>query len=207
MGQNLEVLVPELASVFRIGFQAMTSVMQAMQSQVITSNEQVIQSQAEFKNTLADSFMNVASLLRQPGHVNQVNNSVTATIETIITTNTTNNNATTDNTNIEQVDGIVQYKMNRHIVNINGVWREYATGLSGSPSVKTMEQEHKAKWRKNRTESKFFNTRSVIYKEVEKIANERSISCEEAAQILETRRTELGASIDKLIKTIKNNTT
>lgn len=78
--------------------------------------------------------------------------------------------------------------------------------MTGFPKVQILEKENKTKWRKDRTETKFFGTRLVIYKQVKKIAKEKNVSCEEAANLLEVRRLELGVSTDKLIKILEART-
>ncbi|KAI8085664.1 transcriptional activator of glycolytic enzymes-domain-containing protein [Thamnidium elegans] len=93
--------------------------------------------------------------------------------------------------------------MKRNLVTINDLWQEYDVGLSGNPSIKSLEEEFGTKWRKSRTESKFFSTRLIVYKEVQKISRDDCISTEEAAKKLERRRVDLKVSIDKLIKLIK----
>ncbi|KAI9248170.1 transcriptional activator of glycolytic enzymes-domain-containing protein, partial [Helicostylum pulchrum] len=90
--------------------------------------------------------------------------------------------------------------INRNLRNVNDVWREYSIGLSGCPSIKNLEQEHRTLWRINRTESRFFSSGTIIYREVENIARSRIVTCDEAAGILESRLIELKESIDKLIR-------
>ena len=86
---------------------------------------------------------------------------------------------------------MLQYKMNRNLVTVVDVWREYSVGVNGGPSIKHLEETYNTKWRtqgQNRTESRFFNRRLNIYKEVQKLSTERGITCEEAAQFLECTR-------------------
>lgn len=88
--------------------------------------------------------------------------------------------------------------MNENLWNVNAVWHEYAIGLSGCPSVKDLEQEHKAPWRVNRTESSFSSSRSIIYREIETKASKLYFD-----GISEPRRIEFEESIDELIRLLK----
>ncbi|KAG2215396.1 hypothetical protein INT45_009470 [Circinella minor] len=95
-----------------------------------------------------------------------------------------------------------QYTLNRKFCTVTDVWREYDHGVAGNPSVRSLEDKYKTKWRKNSTESRFFSRRKIIYEEVKRIANDRHISFSDAAQVLEDTRRDLKISIDKLTKKI-----
>ncbi|KAG2216141.1 hypothetical protein INT45_002562 [Circinella minor] len=95
-----------------------------------------------------------------------------------------------------------QYTLNRKFCTVTDVWREYDHGVVGNPSVRSLEDKYKTKWRKNSTESRFFSRRKIIYEEVKRIANDRHISFSDAAQVLEDTRRDLKISIDKLTKKI-----
>lgn len=90
-----------------------------------------------------------------------------------------------------------QYTLNRNIMSIVDVWREYIVGLMGGPSVKNLEAQHSTSWRK---ESRFF---SRMYLWIEDKAEEERLSYEDPTRSLERRRVKLGVSIDKLRKTLK----
>jgi hypothetical protein len=83
------------------------------------------------------------------------------------------------------------------------VWREYEDGLSGGPAVQRLELEHGTAWRKDRTESKYFSRRKVLYDEVQSIAAVNAIPSREAAAMLEQRRLALGMSLDGLSTAIR----
>lgn len=117
MGPHLEVLVPELANVFRPCFQAMTRLMQSMQSEMATNTRNSVQAQAvDFQNILADSQINVVSNLKQPSQ-----STLTATTSKTLTTGYTNTSAIDSSTSMEHVNGIIQYKISINIVSINYV--------------------------------------------------------------------------------------
>lgn len=96
------------------------------------------------------------------------------------------------------------YRLSRSLRTVTDVWREYAEGIAGGPAVRDLERIHGTFWRKERKESRFFSRRNVIYGEVKRIADEKLISCEHAAQALEKRRMELNVSLDGLGKVIKS---
>ena len=95
-----------------------------------------------------------------------------------------------------------QYTLNRKFCTVTDIWHEYDHGVAGNPSVRSLEEKYKTKWRKNSTESRFFSRRKIIYEEVKRIANDRHISFSDAAQALEDTRRDLKISIDKLTKKI-----
>lgn len=107
-----------------------------------------------------------------------------------------------DNTNIgdEEVSGqlISQYKMSRNVKCINDLWREYEYGLDPplKPSVKRLEETYGTSWRNTDAEKKFFNKRLKVIQLVKELAIKRSISLENAVEILEKLRIEKGWNID-----------
>jgi hypothetical protein len=109
-----------------------------------------------------------------------------------------------DTTARSSAPSIPVYRLSRRLRTVTDVWREYAEGIAGGPAVRDLERIHGTFWRKERKESRFFSRRNVIYSEVKRIADEKLISCDHAAQALEKRRTELGVSLDGLGKVIKS---
>ncbi|KAG1016269.1 hypothetical protein G6F43_014473 [Rhizopus delemar] len=97
--------------------------------------------------------------------------------------------------------------MSRSLISVTDVRREYSVGLAGKPSIKSMEEQCGADWRKldNRTESRFFTKRLPLYKKIESLSNERGISCEETAQFLEFRRISDKLSINQMCKLVADN--
>lgn len=96
------------------------------------------------------------------------------------------------------------YKLCRHLKTVTDVWREYELGLPGQPAVQFLEQTQGTSWRRDRTESRYFSRRKVIYDKVKKTASEYNISTTEAAEIVERKRVELGKSLDGLCKVISS---
>jgi hypothetical protein len=96
------------------------------------------------------------------------------------------------------------YKLCRHLKTVTDVWREYELGLPGQPAVQFLEQTQGTSWRRDRTESRYFSRRKVIYDKVKKTASEYNISTTEAAEIIERNRVELGKSLDGFCKVISS---
>ncbi|KAG1178328.1 hypothetical protein G6F70_006238 [Rhizopus microsporus] len=96
------------------------------------------------------------------------------------------------------------YKLCRHLKTVTDVWREYELGLPGQPAVQFLEQTQGTSWRRDRTESRYFSRRKVIYDKVKKTASEYNISTTEAAEIVERKRIELGKSLDGFCKVISS---
>ncbi|KAG1467769.1 hypothetical protein G6F56_004227 [Rhizopus delemar] len=178
MSQHLEVLLAEVTAAMKSG--------------------SIEESEASTRNIIADSFMQMAANITRPQRSSMIveTEEFSATVSDDLVLRSTNNE-------VMPRASPVQYKMNRNLVQVTDVWREYSVGLSGGPAIKSLEEDYGTKWRKDRTESKFYNTRLVLYKEIQKICERDCISTEEAAEKLERRRIELKASIDKLIKIIK----
>jgi hypothetical protein len=82
------------------------------------------------------------------------------------------------------------YQLNRDILTITDVWREYSVGFPGKPSIQSLEAQFGTAWRKDRKESRFFSRRKELYKAIEK-------------KVEEERRVQMGASLDKLRSAIK----
>lgn len=202
MSQHLEVLLPEVTAAMKSGFSSVITSITAMQAQTENCYRRIEESEASTRNIIADSFIQMAANITRPQRSSMI-------VETEETSATVSNDLVLLSTNNEVMPRAsspaspVQYKMNRNLVKVTDVWREYSVGLSGGPAIKSLEEDYGTKWRKDRTESKFYNTRLVLYKEIQKICERDCISTEEAAEKLERRRIELKASIDKLIKIIK----
>lgn len=96
------------------------------------------------------------------------------------------------------------YILNRTIMTVTDVWREYKDGLGGNPSVEFMEKEYGTAWRKDRKESRFFSRRKELYGAIKNKAVAERTSCEEAARRIEERRVCLGISLDKLRSVLKD---
>lgn len=202
MSQHLEVLLPEVTAAMKSGFSSIITSITAMQAQTENSYRRIEESEASTRNLIADSFMQVAANITRPQRdpmIAEIQESSAATSNALII-RPTSNEVMLQNSSPAS---LVQYKMNRNLVKVTDIWREYSVGLSGGPAIEYLENNYGTKWRKDRTESKFYNTRSVLYKEIQKVCERDCISAEEAAEKLERRRVELKVSIDKVIKLIK----
>ena len=104
----------------------------------------------------------------------------------------------TNSSGSSQPQPSTEYKLSRRLHTVVEVWREYEEGLSGGPAVQRLELEHCTAWRKDRTESKYFSRRKVLYDEVQSIAEVHAIPSKEAAALLEERRVAQGLSLDGL---------
>lgn len=201
MSQPIQLLMPEVAAVMKAGFSCLNTSINAVQAQSENNYRRHEESDVSTRNLIVDRLLNMASDIAGTRQYSdqEPNNEVRATLIEATRANDINEEAG----NISSPEPPLSYRMNRHLVKVTDVWREYNFGLSDCPSVKRLENDFGTKWRKNKTESKFFCTRSVLYKEIQRISKDRHISTEEAAEILERRRIEFKASLDKLIKLIK----
>ena len=95
---------------------------------------------------------------------------------------------------------ISEFSMSRSVKTVTDLWREYATGLSGRPSVRTMYETEKRHL--TESESKYFRRRKVVLDLVESIAESRGIPCIEAAVAVESWRTQQSMSLNKMSLTI-----
>ena len=109
------------------------------------------------------------------------------TIPAQYTNNTsTNNTITTSNTATDPP----YYKMSRGITNIYDLWREWHTGLSGSPAVLELERTWKTKWR--RGDDKWVNRRATIIREIQDYQEKYQLTPEAAVKEIDDRRIVLG---------------
>jgi hypothetical protein len=101
------------------------------------------------------------------------------------------------------------YQLKRNFQTVPQVWEEYElgwkVGLSGQrdPSVKSLENKYGVSWRKDRTESRYFNTRNILYQELERIAAVEHISLQDAAHRLEQTRVQKGFTLNTLSKYLR----
>ena len=183
--QLMQRAMPELVSTLESGFDLMASSMQAMNTSHTTELKKM--------SKLWSDFFALGN-----EHFNQNESSSTITLASTPAPSVTsvNNEVTSTNT-------LVTYTLNRKIVTVTDVWREYGSGLGGNPSVDYLEKEFGTAWRKDRTESRFFSKRNELYKAIKDKADKERISCEEAARRIEERRKQLGISLDKLRSIIK----
>ncbi|KAG1049061.1 hypothetical protein G6F43_008591 [Rhizopus delemar] len=183
--RQVQLAMPELASTLQAGFGAITSSLLSIKA----SNA------AEFKkiNQSFDDFFALGN-----AHFNSSENSG-ASFSTPSTAPTPTGQAQP----AEHEETQVFYKMNRKIVSVTDVWREYSEGLGENPSVQYLEEKYGTAWRKERKDSRFFSRRNEIYNGIKRKAEEERISFEEAARMLEERRVQLNISLNKLRSYIK----
>lgn len=181
--------MPELVSTLEAGFSSMSSAMQSMHSSQTTEFQKL--------NKLWSDFFALGS-----AHFGQSQNS-----STTIPLSQQPSPAHNEPSAIPTSEPLPTYTLNRTIVSVTDVWREYSSGLSGHPSVEYFENTYGTAWRKDRKESRFFSRRNEIYKAIKEKATQERTSCEEAARRIEERRVQLGISLDKLRSILKEDTT
>lgn len=183
--QMIQRAMPELVSTLESGFSLMAASMQAMSTSHSAELQKLNKPWSEIF-ALGNAFFNQGDgSLHIPS-----NNSVRNTIDTAASLPTASH--------------LTTYKLNRTIVTVTDVWREYANGLCGGPSVEYLEKEFGTSWRKDRKESRFFSRRNELYKAIKSKADAERTSCEEAARRIEERRAFLCISLDKLRSVIKD---
>lgn len=94
-------------------------------------------------------------------------------------------------------DAVVEYTLNRKIISVEDVWREYDIGLSGSPSVRALNEKYQARWRKG-VERMYYSKRLVIYEYIDGSPNKTN-----AVRDLDRYRVREKLSLDGLIKRLK----
>ncbi|EIE88996.1 hypothetical protein RO3G_13707 [Rhizopus delemar RA 99-880] len=201
MSQHLEVLLPEVAAAMKTGFDSMNAMLNIVQSQNQLTLNAVKQLEAENRTMLADSFLQISNMLRQGDENTQIQQTSTILPSSSVPLSSIPSPSAANSR------GLPSFKMSRSLISVTDVWREYSVGLAGKPSIKSMEEQYGADWRKvdNRTESRFFTRRLPLYKKIESLSNERGISCEEAAQFLEFRRVSDKLSINQMCKLVADN--
>lgn len=91
------------------------------------------------------------------------------------------------------------YRLSRSIKSVADLWQEWEKGLTGSPSVVSLESQYGPKWRSSTAERKFYSRRKVIIEEVKKQINKGRQEWEAVQAIEEWRQ---GKSLDSLSKEI-----
>ncbi|KAG2216881.1 hypothetical protein INT45_004565, partial [Circinella minor] len=99
------------------------------------------------------------------------------------TNNTPTNNVITISST---ADDPPHYKMSRGITNLYDLWREWHTGLSGSPAVFELEHTWKTKWR--RGDDKWVNRRVTIICEIQAYQEKYELTPEAALKEIDDRR-------------------
>jgi len=102
-------------------------------------------------------------------------------------------------------DAVPSYRLSRQVVTVPDLWREWTVGLGGLPSVAALDAAYGSRWR-SPSERQYYSMRKVIIDEVTAMAgngldDQEAISA--AIEALERQRVKEKASLDKLIKAIK----
>ncbi|KAI3638343.1 hypothetical protein MIR68_003954 [Amoeboaphelidium protococcarum] len=182
----LDRLAPELQRVTQSNFEELKSQLNSQSAMLQSLNNSLIQSQ----NTISD-----------------VLQGRTAIRLSVYQGNSSAGQPAPSGGNIAEEDDaeVLDYKMNSSVVTVSTLWQEWTSGIAGGPAVQDLEATFGTKWRKDQTESKFFNRRRVIIDEIKRIVNENVASCEqEAVRLLEIKRSSNLWSLDKLMKSIKS---
>jgi hypothetical protein len=76
--------------------------------------------------------------------------------------------------------------MSRGINDCVNLWKEWSVGYNGKPPIRDLEMRFGATWRSS-TESKWLKRRLPIIREIENVSKQKKVSCETAAQYVDTR--------------------
>ena len=100
---------------------------------------------------------------------------------------------------------VPSYRLSRQVATVPDLWREWTVGLGGLPAVVQLDATYGSRWR-SQSERQYYSIRKVIIDEIIAIAgnsldNEEAIAA--AVEALERQRVREKASLDKLIKVIK----
>ena len=99
---------------------------------------------------------------------------------------------------------LTPFRMSRTIATVSDLWREYAVGLSGQPSVRTTYEGASTEWKRNESERRWYQRRKPILQAVEEIAAKRCIPPEQAATLIDQWRvSQSNTSLHYLFKNIK----
>lgn len=102
-------------------------------------------------------------------------------------------------------DAVPSYRLSRQVVTVPDLWREWTVGLGGLPSVAALDAAYGSRWR-SPLERQYYSMRKVIIDEIMAMAG-NSLDDQEAIaaaiEALERQRVKAKASLDKLIKAIK----
>jgi hypothetical protein len=99
------------------------------------------------------------------------------------------------------------YRLSRQVVTVPDLWREWTIGLGGLPSVAALDAAYGSRWR-SPSERQYYSMRKVIIDEILAMAGnslDNQEAIEAAIEALEQQRVKARASLDKLIKVIKEN--
>jgi hypothetical protein len=99
------------------------------------------------------------------------------------------------------------YKMSRAIRTVNDLWREWKQGIGAFPSIEQLENNWGTRWRSDPTESKFYNRRKTIIKEIQRlVSSSEQRTYDDAVKKLENIRVAKKLSLNGLQKEIAKET-
>lgn len=97
------------------------------------------------------------------------------------------------------------YRLSRQVATVPDLWREWTVGLGGLPAIAALDATYGSRWRAQ-SERQYYSMRKVIIDEIIALAG-NSLEDQEAVaaavEALERQRVQGKASLDKLIKVIK----
>ncbi|KAL9938962.1 hypothetical protein V8E36_001775 [Tilletia maclaganii] len=88
------------------------------------------------------------------------------------------------------------YEQSRALTTIAHVWEEYERGINGGPAVKELEAVWQHKWRADAKNRKSFSQRAKLYRLITRLAVEKRITEDAAAEALDKARRALKGSLD-----------
>ena len=101
---------------------------------------------------------------------------------------------------VSQIARVAQYRVSHGLVTLRQLWTEWKSGINGGPAIEQLERDHKAKWRTDDANCRFFLKRYKIIKMIKQIAVDRRIEEDDVVDNIERKRVRLGKSIDWFTK-------
>ena len=89
-----------------------------------------------------------------------------------------------------------QYQMDRSIIDIPALWKEWYEGSSKVPPIDFLEREYGHNWRTDNKDRIWFNKRKNIIRLVHDLAEQNGLSNEEAITVLDQYRVQMDKSLN-----------
>jgi hypothetical protein len=113
-------------------------------------------------------------------------------------------------TALEKASQVPQYHMSRTIQTIPDLWQEWTIGLQGQPSIEMLDRLYGSSWRSGpakTSERQFYSRRKTLINEIRRLAAVEDPShgdpYQKVVAQLEEERIQAGASLSKVIDTLK----
>lgn len=90
------------------------------------------------------------------------------------------------------------YTMNRSILKVSDVLREFKTGIDGGPSIESLNLRFKSSWRKDSSESQWFARSKFVFDLIVSYASSKCIPLPASAAILDRKSEGMGLSLSSL---------